>query len=207
MKTKITETQYGLFQQAFDHFNDSLFSGKLPNVLITVVRKKNCKGYYSPNGLKKFGTDEFVGEIALNPDFINPKNVKDVLSTLVHEMVHLWQEHNGKPPRKCYHNKEWGDKMESVGLMPSDTGKPGGKRTGQNMTHYIIEGGAFDVYCNAFIQKTNPFIIEGVINGIVKRPTKITKSTYICPICGNKAWARPQALLKCGECDEIMDEQ
>jgi hypothetical protein len=34
--------------------------------------------------------------------------------------------------------------MERIGLMPSATGAPGGRRTGQRMTHYIIRGGLFD---------------------------------------------------------------
>jgi len=34
--------------------------------------------------------------------------------------------------------------MESIGLMPSDTGSEGGKRTGPKMTHYIIPGDLFD---------------------------------------------------------------
>ncbi len=38
--------------------------------------------------------------------------------------------------------------MERVGLMPSDTGQPGGRKVGQSMTHYIITGGAFDRACD-----------------------------------------------------------
>jgi len=40
--------------------------------------------------------------------------------------------------------------MESIGLMPSDTGEPGGKRTGQRMSDYPIEGGAFYLQCVVF---------------------------------------------------------
>ena len=40
-------------------------------------------------------------------------------------MTHLEQAHFGKPSRNGYHNKEWADLMERVGLMPSDTGAPG----------------------------------------------------------------------------------
>ena len=58
-------------------------------------------------------------------------------------MVHLWQHHFGKPSRAGYHNKEWAEKMHAVGLHPSDTGQPGGKETGQQMTHYIAPGGPF----------------------------------------------------------------
>lgn len=33
------------------------------------------------------------------------------------------------------------DVMEEVGLMPSDTGRPGGRKTGQHMSGYPIQGG------------------------------------------------------------------
>jgi hypothetical protein len=33
--------------------------------------------------------------------------------------------------------------MEEVGLVPSDTGKPGGKKVGQGMTHYVDNKGKF----------------------------------------------------------------
>jgi hypothetical protein len=59
-------------------------------------------------------------------------------------MVHCWQRHFGKVGRGAYHNKEWAARMVSVGLMASDTGEAGGKTTGQRMTHYIIDSGAFD---------------------------------------------------------------
>ncbi|EPZ1174197.1 SprT-like domain-containing protein, partial [Escherichia coli] len=69
----------------------------------------------------------------------------DTLSTLVHEMVHVWQ-HYTPGIKKCrggYHDRVWGEKMEQIGLMPSNTGLPGGRKTGQQMTHYIIRGGRF----------------------------------------------------------------
>lgn len=67
-----------------------------------------------------------------------------IFSILVHEQVHLWQWQYENPSRSGYHNKEWANKMEVVGLMPSHTGKEGGKRTGQHMTHYIIKGGKYE---------------------------------------------------------------
>jgi hypothetical protein len=49
----------------------------------------------------------------------------------------------GKPSRACYHNTEWADKMESIGLMPSSTGHPGGRRVGQHVSDYVIAGGPY----------------------------------------------------------------
>ena len=55
----------------------------------------------------------------------------------------LEQAHFGSPSRNGYHNREWAGLMERVGLVPSDTGAPGWKRTGQRMTHYVAEDGPF----------------------------------------------------------------
>ena len=43
----------------------------------------------------------------------------------------------------CRNTQEWAEKMDAVGLGPSDTGKPGGNRTGESMTHFIIKDGAY----------------------------------------------------------------
>lgn len=69
------------------------------------------------------------------------------MQTVVHEMVHFWQHHHGNPGRGRYHNNEGADKMEAVGLMPSSTGQPGGKRTGDSVADYPIEGGRFLAVC------------------------------------------------------------
>ncbi len=39
---------YHDFQQAFDHFNDRLWDGQLPDAIIVGTRKKNVKGYFAP---------------------------------------------------------------------------------------------------------------------------------------------------------------
>ncbi|WP_322097642.1 SprT-like domain-containing protein [Pelagibius sp. Alg239-R121] len=90
-------------------------------------------------------------EIAMNPEFFGKERVIEVLQTLVHEMCHLWQHHFGNPGRGRYHNEEWADKMESIGLMPSSTGRPGGKRIGDRMNDYPIPGSAFLMVAKALL--------------------------------------------------------
>ena len=129
-------------QQAHAYFNLALFHGKLPKCTISIQRKANSVGYYSH---KRFISDTglYTDEIALNPEYFGVLPVIDTLATLVHEMVHQWQQYFGMVGRRAYHNREWADKMESIGLMPSDTHQPGGKRTGEHMGHYILEDGLF----------------------------------------------------------------
>lgn len=146
--TNPTDDQYKQLQKAFEHFNKTLFSDFVPQVLLTMQRQKNVAGYASH---RRFRNDDgnLVDEIALNPEYFgrSPAAKIEILATLVHEMAHIWQFHHGKPGRGRYHNAEWADKMESIGLMPSSTGKPGGKRTGDSMADYPIEGGRFIIEC------------------------------------------------------------
>ena len=60
---------------------------------------------------------------------------------MIHEQCHVWQYHFGTPSRRSYHDREWASKMESLGLIPSSTGFPGGNKTGQKMDDYLLAGG------------------------------------------------------------------
>lgn len=94
----------------------------------------------------------------MNPAYFGVRPIPATLSTLAHEMVHQWQYHRGKPGRRGYHNKEWAQRMESIGLMPSNTGQPGGRKVGEQMTHYIIDGGPFARACAQLL--TLPFTLS-----------------------------------------------
>ena len=122
-------------------------------------RHKGAYGYFSGERFASLADpQEVTDEIALNPAPSPPARRREMLSTLVHEMVHLWQHHDGKPSRNGYHNSQWAAKMREVGLIPTDTGEPGGKETGQKVTHMIEEGGRFDKACTAFLAKTGPIL-------------------------------------------------
>jgi predicted SprT family Zn-dependent metalloprotease len=46
-------------------------------------------------------------ELALNPDEFIGRTDEMILSTLVHEMCHVWQQTYGKSPRRGYHDRQW----------------------------------------------------------------------------------------------------
>ncbi len=138
-----TAQAYAELQGAFDHYNARLFDGAIPPVLITMQRESRTYGYFSSRRFAHRSAKETTDEIAINPAYFGVVPLLEILQTVVHEMAHAWQYHHGTPGRRGYHNKEWADKMEAIGLMPSNTGKPGGKRTGEQMADYAIEGGLF----------------------------------------------------------------
>lgn len=139
-------------------------------------------------------------EIAMNPDHFKKEPLPKVLSTLVHEMVHVLQAYFGTPSRQCYHNKQWADMMESVGLMPSSTGEPGGERTGQHMSHYIIERGVFDRACTALLKKGFRLSWADKFGDNERIEKPLGRIKYTCASCKLNAWAKPNVSLICGEC-------
>lgn len=154
---KPTSETYSELQLAYDTFNDKLFGGALPQCLITLQREKQTCGYFS---YQRFANKagEKTDEIALNPSLFAVTPLLETMQTLVHEMTHLWQYHFGEPGRGRYHNQQWADKMESIGLMPSSTGRPGGKKTGDRMADYAIKGGLFLEVCSEML--TNDYKIS-----------------------------------------------
>ncbi len=138
-----TDEAYSEWQMAYDHFNQALFGGILPYCLITLQREKHTMGYFSSDRFAN-RSGQKTDEIAINPSYFAVCGVDEALQTLVHEMCHLWQHHFGSPGRGRYHNKEWADFMENIGLMPSHTGSPGGRKTGDKIADYIVPGGPME---------------------------------------------------------------
>lgn len=150
-----TQETYDALRGMFDALNAQLFDGQLPSCLITLQRTANVFGYFCR---KRFANGEGVqvDEIALNPEFFGTTPLLELLQTLAHEMCHMWQHHFGTPTRNGYHNQQWARKMESIGLMPSDTGRPGGKKTGQKVMDYAMPGGRFLAVAQQIIQTKPP---------------------------------------------------
>ena len=195
-----TAKQYANFQDVYDHLNVELWDGTLPPCLITLQRKARARGFFRSDGFHARTDSSTTDEIALNPDAFHGRTDREIMSTLAHEMAHLWQHHMGNPSRTGYHNVEWAAEMERIGLKPSDTGLPGGKRTGQKMTHFIVESGAFDTAINLFLTGRKAVEWMGATSGAVKgKATKAaaSKTKFSCPACHQNAWAKPGASLAC----------
>ena len=122
---KPTKETYDRLQQAHEHFNKALFGGTLPNALITFQRRKGSFGYFAGG---RFTNEDGhrADEIALNPAHFTSRSQKDILATLVHEMAHQWQRHEGQPGRGRYHNREWAEKMKELGMNHEYIEVPGG---------------------------------------------------------------------------------
>ena len=208
MNNPTTQT-YTSLATAYDFFNRELFSGSLPPCLITMQRHKGAYGFFSGERFANTtNPKEITDEIALNPVHFATRKPNEVLSTLAHEMVHLWQHHYGKQPRKGYHDKQWAAKMHEIGLIPTASGEPGGKETGQKVTHLIEENGRYALAVSKLLTE-HPAILysDRSENNTARKKKAASKTKYTCPGCGLNAWAKPDAPLVCGDCQEQMQAE
>lgn len=210
-------------QFAYSYFNAELFSGRLPDCVITYTRKKNVLGHFCADRFQRVG-GALWPELALNPTYLALREDRESLSTLVHEQAHVARHYFGPLNRRGgrgsagYHDIPWADIMEQVGLCPSDTGMPGGKRTGHRMTHYIVSGGPFDHGCKRLLDQG--FRIHWRDRLVVARgagaggnddpdnPANLSKKKdrvkFTCGLCALNAWAKPSARLTCTDCNHPM---
>lgn len=223
---KPTEEFYNFWTYLYSFYNQHLFNSELVDVMITVTRKKNTMGYFSPKRWENNSDEEnkqIVGELAMNPSFFKGYNVVEIMQTLVHEMCHVWQFQFGKVTKQMYngyHNKQWANKMIEIGLYPSDTGKEGGKMLGYKMNDYVIENGLFQKTTSILQTLTdfkslwvdvNPIKNFSVANVItledgeeIKEPKPKTKgkNKYSCG-CTN-IWGAMDIDIICNKCDNAF---
>jgi hypothetical protein len=113
-------------------------------------------------------------------------------------MAHQWQEQHGKPSRNNYHNKQWAHKMVDIGLIPSNTGEPGGKMTGSSMLDYIEDKGIF-FKATKTLTRTHKFKFYYEILG-EKKAIANSKIKYTCPLCSINVWGKPDLAITCTAC-------
>jgi predicted SprT family Zn-dependent metalloprotease len=202
----ITTIQYKSLDDAYKYFNQKLFDGKLPDVILTLHRKAKTYGYCWHEKFEGRETKEKITEIALNPDTFNDRTDMEILSTMVHEMCHVYQNGFGDPSRKGYHNREFALIMKDIGLYPSSTGEPGGKETGQRMSHYIVDGEKFEIVAGAFLLNGNKLFWNSIPNTTNSKDGKKnkTREKYVCPKCHLNVWAKKDVNIACGDCKENL---
>lgn len=204
---KPTKEQFGTFQNLYDFLNRELFQDELDNCILTMI-PKNTKyvGHFWPE--KWFKNEKKIHEISMNPHGYAINESEFFVSILVHEMCHLWvHDFTDKPPRKGYHCKKWGSKMKEIGLYPSNTGEPGGKETGQQMTHYIVDGGLYQEVYNR-MDKTLLLPFKRYDTPPKEKKAK-SKVKYTCLDCDTNVWGKPGLNIRCfnEDCDCQMESE
>ena len=107
------------------------------------------------------------GEIIINRSHLKGE-FWEVLGTLLHELLHGWQQAHGKPGRGNYHNKEFRDKAASYGLLIDHRG----------VTQYVPESRFFELLKRHGIRP--PELSQPTVTGRVAGRSKLRKWSCGC---------------------------
>jgi len=175
--------------------------GKLPGPVLGFERFDYRALAYYRLGKNAFGLDD---EIILNEVHLD-RPLYSILETVLHEQLHLWQQRKGKAPvTRNYHNQEFVEKCEALGLHP---------KLGSGV-HLKPADGVFEALLAEYGIKKPPMAEIWVVTGGEKRnwwvaPGKERKGRstlerWTCE-CGQNARLSKRAFFAtCALCHEVF---
>lgn len=190
--------------RAFRLFNEKLYNNELPEPAILIQSRgarKLTLGWCTVGKVwKNDCTHEERYEINLVAEALN-RGIYPVMSTLLHEMVHLYHNVNeikGTSRGNTYHNKRFKADAEAHGLIVDHAEKIGWsvtRLTGATMN--LIDSAKFDEAV---------FSLARLEAGEEEKPKKkATSKKYVCPICGQIVRATKEVNILCANCTNIEE--
>ena len=193
--------------KAFYAFNGVLFNSELPEPAILIQNKgnkKNVLGWCSVNQIWiNSVTQETKYEINIVAEYLN-RPMQEVLSTLLHEMIHLHNLVKGIKDvtrNNTYHNKRFKEVAEAHGLVITYNEKIGWSLSElSDETKELIK--TFELDEAAFTLARMDFTGD-------KEKTKKKSSVrkYVCPVCGEIIRATKEVKVICAECNELFVQE
>lgn len=186
----------------FTKLNERFFNNELETPVIT-VSPDTTKGAYgwctSWKAWKKENDSDGHYEINICAEHLN-RDFEEVIGTLLHEMVHLYNLQNGVKDTSrggTYHNKKFKEAAESHGLILEKDAKYGwiGRKLNKEAAEFVKGMGTkFDIY------RDSPKQMKAA------KSKKQSSRKYVCPCCGLIVRATKEVKVKCFECDMLLEE-
>ena len=203
--TTMSEMGAGLMQ-AFNAINNHFYSGELEKPIITVKegKKKNAYGWIETSKNWIQGKTERY-EINISCDYIGERTVTETISTLMHEMAHLYNIQNDiKDTSRAgiYHNTKFKETAEAHGLQISYN-----EHIGWSITRLTPEAEKWvDENINIKGFSVYKLTKEKISKGTAKPKQSMRK--LVCPSCGLIVRVtKPNVKLLCVECNEELKEE
>ena len=173
--------------RAFDFFNQLHWGGRLPTPMLGSFRQPpngRKLGHYRPRSWRA-PDGSLRDELIVYADLALERGMPEVLLTLLHEAVHVWQEHQGQPSG-AHHNQQWHREAARVGLVTS--GPTGATSAGEAFTRAVEE-------FKPRVEKI-PFRVRELS---ARRPGKMVKWICACGFGVRVAVAFDATCNRCGE--------
>jgi len=214
-------------QEITNYLDAFLFDGKLPPCFITLTRNKKVIGGYHAKDQWENADGDIVPEIGINSNLLAQDDPLVIYNVLIHELLHLELSHAGTGGRVGYHNKQFAERCNELGLsiQCGDKDASEGQQTGQAIETNIIEGGKAETaiakiptdlayYAKHVLDIDDDGQPEQVLPGqpTPQKPTEPKTKTagkrtkYQCPECGLSMWGKAGAFVMCGMCTQTMIE-
>lgn len=193
---KISEIT-GFLENAYNVLNNKYFAGELSNVVITVQSSPRTYGHYTKYNAWT-STDNGFREINISAESLD-RPVENVVSTLIHEMVHHWCDQNDI--QDCsrsgtYHNKKFKSECEQRGLIIDYDSRIGFSLTSPSpeLIGFISDMGWEGVDLSR----------KGSSKSGDTNKKKTSTRKYICPECGCSVRATRTVNIACLDCKTVM---
>lgn len=186
-------------ESLFSKFNTRFFAGKLEQPVITVSPDTTRGAYGWCTGWKAWQDATKEGgyyEINLCAEYLN-RPFEQTCSTLIHEMVHLWNLQEGVQDTSrsgTYHNQKFKAAAEAHGLTVEKTAKHGySKSTLTPETLNFVQS----------LGKNSFSLVRPKVGGLKGAGAKSKQSSrkYVCPGYGAIIRATKEVYVICGDCE------
>lgn len=182
-------------EDLFNQFNEHLFEGELeaPVISISPDTTRGAYGWCTTQKIWKSSDEEYY-EINICAEHLN-RSIKEVCATLIHEMVHLYNIHNGVKDTSAngrYHNRKFKETAEARGLVIEKQGNIGWSKTSlsEELAMWIDENVEIKGFDLARAPKAKA------------ARTKSKYKYYTCPCCGVKFYTVHEINAICEDCGE-----
>lgn len=196
----------------FDELNEKYFNNELEPIVITIMTSLKAYGHYVLRDDVWLIKNTGYGEINIGAEWIT-RPIENVISTLVHEMVHYYCSTKGikdTSARGMYHNKRFKIECEARGLIIAKHELYGWTLTtpSNELKQWINEKGFenIEIGRNEYSAAGNGNGKDGgLTDGDGKGKRKGSTRRYICGICGNSVRATKTVNIMCMDCGQKME--
>ena len=213
MKGKVTiQSAIDELQRMYRLLNKTYFEDKLETPVITILTDSHggAYGWITENKVWSSKDKVWYREINMCAEYMNREPVL-IITTLLHEMVHLWNIQQGVQDTSragTYHNGRFKVAAESHGLIVEQDSKYGYcvTKPTEELTALVAEkcrDGCFKLERMKTYRDGTPKTTEAGCNG-KERTTSRAKSSsrkYTCPMCGTVIRATKAVNVRCVDCD------
>ena len=204
----------GYLNKIFDLLNERYFDGTLSKPVITIQSTPRAYGHYTLYDAWSVDGDKGMREINIGAGTLS-RPIENVVATLLHEMVHYWNDNHGI--KDCsrgntYHNRKFKEKAETCDLHIEHHPTYGWSLTSPTdaLMEFCVENNLTEIrLCRndgISIRGTGTGATgtrAGTATGATGRKKNSTRK-YYCPCCGMSVRATKTVHIGCLDCQEPL---